>query len=53
VLIGFLAGQAMALTWLAMSPGKTARERQALEATSRDAAARCFKLVSQEVKSSC
>jgi hypothetical protein len=39
VLIGFLAGQAMALTWLAMSPA------------SRNAAAQCVKLASQEAKS--
>jgi hypothetical protein len=41
VLIGFLAGQAIALTWLAKSPA------------SRNAAAQCVKLASQEAKSNC
>lgn len=53
LLIGFFIGQAMALAWLALSPGKTDRERQLLEAASREAAAHCFKLISQEAKSSC
>jgi hypothetical protein len=48
VIVGFLTGQAMALAWLAMSPGRLAREREVLEA-----ATHCFKLTSQETKSSC
>jgi hypothetical protein len=45
VLIGFLVGQAMALTWLALCSGKTVRERQSSEAASRNAAAPAMALV--------
>jgi F420-0:gamma-glutamyl ligase-like protein len=55
VLIGFLAGQAMAITWLALAPAKTVQERRLIETASRAsaAAARCVEQASQEAGSGC
>lgn len=55
VLIGFLVGQAMAITWLALGPAKTVQERQVIEAAWRASAtaAHCGEQASQETKSDC
>ena len=42
VLIGFLVGQAMALTWLVSSQAEKAHQRKLLDAASRAEAAKCF-----------